>query len=111
MKTTRDFICCADRYRFDFDICNYKKGWAQVDTGQDASYYGTWAHPGQLKIVSFMEGDIVVQEAENPEEFANELRSIEAWNKKAGYSFGIDGMCDQAIIDGFISLGLGEMLH
>ena len=38
MKITREF-CPGDRYLYDFGLCSYKKGWAQVDTAQDASYF------------------------------------------------------------------------
>ena len=31
----------GDRYRFDFDLCSCARGWAQVDTAQDASWFGT----------------------------------------------------------------------
>ena len=38
MKITREF-CPADRYTYDFGLRSYEKGWAQVDTAQDASYF------------------------------------------------------------------------
>ena len=31
MKITREF-CPSDRYTYDFGLCSYEKGWAQVDT-------------------------------------------------------------------------------
>ena len=31
MKITREF-CPSDRYVYDFGLCSYEKGWAQVDT-------------------------------------------------------------------------------
>ncbi len=40
MKITREFAP-ADRYTYDFGLCSYENGWAQVDTAQDASYFGT----------------------------------------------------------------------
>ena len=39
MKITREFAP-ADRYVYDFGLCSYKNGCAQVDTAQDASYFG-----------------------------------------------------------------------
>ena len=56
METIRDFAS-TDRYIFDFKLCTTGKGWAQVDTEQDASYFGTWANPFELKVVSYTEGD------------------------------------------------------
>ena len=41
MKIAREF-CPGDRYTYDFGLCSFEKGWAQVDTAQDASYFGTW---------------------------------------------------------------------
>ena len=35
----------ADRYKYDFDVCHFGKGWAQIDTSEDAYYYGQWANP------------------------------------------------------------------
>ena len=47
MKITREF-CPGDRYVYDFGLCRYEKGWAQIDTAQDASFFGTWADPTRL---------------------------------------------------------------
>ena len=52
MKITREFAA-ADRYTYDFGLCSYENGWAQVDTAQDASYFGTWANPTRLMIFSY----------------------------------------------------------
>ena len=67
MKVTREF-CPGDRYTYDFGSCCYEKGWAQVDTAQDASYFGTWANPTRLMIFSYCEGDTTLREAGSPEE-------------------------------------------
>ena len=42
MKITHEF-CPRDCDVYEFGLCSYEKGWAQVDTAQDASYFGTWA--------------------------------------------------------------------
>jgi len=34
METIREFVP-ADRYIYDFRLCTYSKGWAQIDTKQD----------------------------------------------------------------------------
>ena len=44
MKITREF-CLGDRFFYDFGLCSYDKGWTQVDTAQDASYFSTRANP------------------------------------------------------------------
>ena len=109
MQTTRKFLAEGDRYGFDFGPCSFKRGFAQVDTRQDASYFGTWANPETLRIVQYAEGDLTIQDAETPEEFTREIFRIKAFY---GEDFrGIDGMCDDKIISRFESLGCSELLH
>jgi hypothetical protein len=84
MKITHEF-CPGDRYTYDFGLCSYENGWAQVDTTQDASYFGTWDNPTRLMIFSYCEGDTTLKEAASPEEFAAELREIDSWNRANGY--------------------------
>ena len=72
-----------------------------------ASYFGTWANPTRLMIFSYCEGDTTLKEAESPEEFAAELREIDAWNRAHGYGPGFD----RAMKAAFEGLGLGDMLH
>jgi len=47
MKIIREF-CPGNRCTYDFGLCSNEKSWAQVDTAQDASYFGTWAKPARL---------------------------------------------------------------
>jgi hypothetical protein len=111
MKTTRSFEP-ADRYIYDFGLCHYKKGWAQVDTGQDASYFGTWASPGRLAILTYCEGDVTLLQADDADEFIVELRAIKTWNETNGHGFrGIDGMMEPTIIDAFTAMGAADLLH
>ena len=53
--TTREFAS-ADRYRYDFGLCSYENGFSQVDTRQDAWYYGTWANPYKFIEMGSSEG-------------------------------------------------------
>ena len=111
MKITREF-CPGDRYIYDFGLCSYENGWAQVDTAQDASYFGIWANPTRLMVFSYCEGDTTLKEAASPEEFAVELRAIDAWNRAHGYCTAqIDPGFNPAMKAAFEALGLGEMLH
>ena len=111
MKTVRKF-CPADRYVYDFRVCTPSKGFAQVDTGQDASYFGTWANPEKLVIVCYCEGDVTTELAETPEEFVAAMRNLKKWNEDNGHRFiGVDPMGVEAIKARFITLGLAEMLH
>ena len=111
MTTTREF-CPADRYVYDFGLCHFKKGWAQVDTSEDAPWFGTWASPSRRAILTYCEGDVTLQQADTDEEFAAELRRIKAWNEEQGHRFlGIDAACDPGMIAAFEALGLGDLLH
>ena len=111
MKITREFAP-ADRYTYDFGLCSYENGWAQVDTDKDASYFGTWANPTQLMIFSYCEGDTTLKEAASPEEFAAELREIDEWNRANGYGPAkIDPGFDPAMKVAFVEHGLADMLH
>jgi hypothetical protein len=110
MKTNR-FYVDADRYRFDFKACSYELGYAQVDTSQDAHYFGTWANPWVLHIVNYCEGEVIEQRAETEEEFVDALWMMCAWNMRMGYKFGIDPGLTGDMAGRFIELGLGTLLH
>ena len=111
MKITREFAP-AGRYLYDLGLCSTANGWAQVDTAQVASYFGTWANPTRLMIFSYCEGDTTLKEAGSPEEFAAELREVDAWNRAHGYGPArIDPGFDPAMKEAFEALGLGDMLH
>ena len=111
MKTTRTFYP-ADRYVYEFGLCSFRNGFAQVDTGQDASYFGTWANPFKLIIFTYCEGDCTTVECDTPEEFVAELQAIKKWNEESGHGFrGIDPMCDYDVEGKFLALNIGELLH
>ncbi len=111
MKTEENFIE-ADRYLFDFYYCSTGNGYAQIDTSQDASYYGIWTNPFRRTIFSYCEGDTCLKTAENDEEYVKELLSIKDWNLENGYAFkGIDPGFNIRLREKFISLGLLELLH
>jgi len=112
MKTVREFYPDAERYLFDFKLCTLKKGYAQLDTKQDASYFGAWANPEKLVYVSYTEGDCCIKQAENEEEFTEEIRSWAKWTDENGWGPAkIDPLCDEGLIERFKSLGLGDLLH
>jgi len=100
-----------NRYAFDFDLCSVSKGWAQIDTTQDAAYFGTWAHPEQFKIVSYCEGDTTIETAGTLEEFKQILFKCVDWNKSNGYWRGIDPGLDKKSIQAWVDLGLETLLH
>jgi len=110
MKTER-FHKDGDRYRFDFDLCSLKKGYAQIDTDQDAWYYGMWTNPYRLITVSYCEGDITIQTADTVKEYVEHIHTIEQWNKKSGSTCFIDPGLNNEMIARFTEIGLGNMLH
>ena len=111
MKITREF-CPGDRYKYNFGLCSYEQGWAQVDTAQYASYFGTWASPTRLMIFNYCEGDTTLKEAASSEEFAAELREFDTWCRAQGYGPArIDPGYDLAMKAAFEGLGLVDLLH
>ena len=109
MTTGRDPM--AERYKYDFGMCSIKNGWAQIDTSQDASYYGNWCNPFEHKLFSFIEGDTTLTECDSIEEFAIEIRRFAEWNEQHGWSFAIDPGLDPKVEAAFIAAGLGDFLH
>lgn len=87
MKIEREF-CEGNRYTYDNLLC--PKGWAQIDSSQDASYFGTWACPHTLKVFNFCEGDTTLTHCDTVEEFLEKLRGIKAWNISNGFTFSVD---------------------
>ena len=60
----------------------------------------------------YCEGDTTLKEAASPEEFAAELREIDAWNRAHGYGPArIDPGFDPAMKAAFEGLGLADKLH
>lgn len=102
------------RYEFDGGECTVSNGWAQLDTSQDAHYYGTWASPGELAILSYVEGDITLSLCDSREEFVAIIRSIAEFADELGYGpLGIDPgrNHNNPVARAFVGLGLGDLLH
>ncbi len=103
----------GDRYRYDWGRCSYANGWAQIDTRQDASYYGTWTNPERREIFNYCEGDLCLTRCDTDEEYIAAVRETADWNRERDYWLGIDpgnpgNTCDRAA---FERLGLGDLLH
>jgi hypothetical protein len=110
MKIIRNFVP-SDRYHYDLRECTSANGWAQLDTRQDASYYGNWANPITRELVSYCEGDVTHTQCDDDAEFATVLRECIEWHKTRNYFIGIDGMCRPPIIEAFLRLGFDGDLH
>ena len=112
MKITRDFRPLSDRYAFDCGPCSYANGFAQIDTKQDASYYGTWCSPAARTIVSFCEGDVTTTVCENDQELVEQIRELARWTDEAGYGpMKIDAVFHDELRPAFEKLGLADLLH
>ena len=98
----------VNRHTFDFGL---DRGWAQLDTEQDAPYYGGWTNPTERAILTYVEGDIEYRSFPNEEEYAAALREWVDWAKGARCFSGIDGMCRPKLIDHLKRLGFADALH
>jgi hypothetical protein len=102
----------ADRYVYDFGLLTYAKGWAQIDTRQDASYYGTWTSPTRRELFNYCEGDTTLTRCDTDEEYIAAVRECAEWNKKAGHWLGIDpGFETHPFREQFTALGLADLLR
>ena len=112
IEIKRGFEVFADRYKYDFGNMRLSNGWAQVDSRQDASYYGQWANPIERKLFSYCEGDTTLTECDTDEDFKKAFFEMIDWNKQAGYWIGLDaGGRVGAVAKRFIELGFGDLLH
>jgi hypothetical protein len=68
IKKTTGFEPNQTRYFYDFALL--KKGFAQIDTSEDASYYGNWANAATFEMFSFVEGDTCHVKCDTASEFA-----------------------------------------
>ena len=106
---TDSFIQDAERYDFDRQLC-WAKGstWAQVDTDQDAWYFGNWANPVTRSIVSFAEGDLTITRCDTAEEFCVELNVMATWHATQGSYLRIDPREEHESL--WLELGLGHLM-
>lgn len=107
----RSHLMMSDRYRFDVRDCKPSDGWAQLDTRQDASYYGNWVNPIKLELVSYCEGDVTRTKCTSDLDFIQTLRECINWHKERALFIGIDPMGRPEIQSAFVQLGFGTELH
>lgn len=102
----------SDRYAFDFRHCTYENGWAQLDTSQDASYFGNWVSPTERKLVCYCEGDVTITACATDDAFVAEVRRVCAcYTRQGDTRAAIDPGLDPDMKAAFERLGLGEWLH
>ena len=109
IKVEREF-CDASRYRYD-RLLSVERGFAQFDTAEDAWYFGTWASPSRRLIFNYAEGDCTTTTCESDSEFAGELQRMASWHRENDSFRGVDCGFSQALRDGFVRVGLADLLH
>ena len=65
----------SERYIIDF-ADDFKNGWMQFDTSQDAFYFGVWVNKETCEILSFCEGDWTHKNYMNPEYFNKGVQDL-----------------------------------
>lgn len=111
MTITKQEIGSSADTRYIFDN-RLPSDYAQLDTSEDASWYGNWASAQRLTFISYAEGDCVVTKCETVEEFKEEFKSFLSFCDRVGYRFlGIDPGLNEPSKDSWLQIGLNEFLH
>lgn len=112
MKQVQREFLPSDRYQYDFITCTTAKGWAQVDTRQDASYFGQWVNPTLRQIVCYCEGDVIITTVDTDDELVREMAAIKEFTDGQGYPFlGIDPGFSEELKERLMACGLGQFFH
>jgi hypothetical protein len=107
MKLVRSFVDDTTRYDYDLGECSIANGWAQVDTSQDASYYGAWINPVKREFLRFAEGDVDHYTFDSDERMVEFVSNF----KDGGRFLGIDPGLGSVLRAECIAHGLGPFLH
>ena len=112
IKTTKEFVGhkVHNRYGYDFGLCSSRGDWAQMDTDQDAPWFGQWAHPFKRQILCYAEGDRTLIECDTDAEFAAELERIAAFHRENDRWKGIDTWSVR-IRERFAAAGARRLVH
>ncbi len=100
----------GNRYMYDSALPN---DFAQVDTSQDASYFGNWASAKRRVLFSYCEGDCTTIQCETNDEFRQEVLKIKQWNEDNGHKFnGIDPgwKPDAKLMELWTECGLSDLM-
>ena len=106
----------APSSRYDYDATlNSAAGWAQVDTRNDCSYYGSWANPEKRQWFSYVGGDTTLVTCDSDDEYRAYVQETLDWHSSKTYSAKIDCCLNtpayRAIRAHFERLGFGEHCH
>lgn len=98
-----------NRYYFDFGQCAPGTGYVQIDSVQDASWYGQWCNPDERRIIIYCEHDLTVIDCDTDEEFVGEMRKLQQQAVRHEWGATIDTGFDTALRQRFSELGLDDM--
>jgi len=107
VEVKNSVVANQERYLYDFYLCTNKKGWAQVDTRQDASYFGCWLNPFTLEFLQFAKGDLKLITFDSNQEM-QEFFKGNYWKE---YLKGIDPGLNKELEEKLIEVGLEEFVH
>ena len=110
MEIKKSFANC-DRFIFDFNYCHFKKGYAQLDTTEDAHYFGNWVNFKSLELITYCEGDITINKCDDVDEFKKQLFKVVTWYKNNNTYKGIDLMDSKEIKEDFKKLNLDNSFY
>jgi hypothetical protein len=103
------FAEIAERYKIDLAQCSARRGWAQLNTTQDAIRYGAWASPSERKILAYRDGELFLWVCADHETFIAEIRGYAASSRKRQSWLGIDPG-NNRLRRRFVALGLNDLL-
>lgn len=85
--------CChplihEDKYRIEWRLMDDgAAGWSEVRTSQDAPYFGVYASQKARALLTYCEGDIILQESPSEESYLQNLEEAVQYYKK--YKMGL----------------------
>lgn len=112
IKTTSKYVgdTVADRYFYDFGLCSSTGDWAQMDTAQDAPWFGQWANPFDRQIIIYAEGDRTLIECGTDAEFTAKLDEIAGFHHNNDEWKGIDTWSVR-IRERFVAASARHLVH
>lgn len=101
----------TDRYDVERRL-GLANGWLQIDTPQDAPYFGQWTNPTTREIYSYTEGDHARVTCQNDLAYAHQIVQGAEWSlKHCGKKALVDSNGHMDVIARFTALGLQEFIH
>ena len=110
MKTKRSFEPNLNRYYFDGKY-SCSKGWAQMDTHQDAPYYGHWFNPFERRFISFMESDVCVIVFDDDDEMKKYMDDEKEYHRNNKSKCRLDPGFNEELRQKIKDLGMEEFLY